>query len=408
MIHNFVKTALAASICSTTVAAGWVAAEAPQLTRTRQRLEAGDAVTIVCLGDSVTGVYYHTGGRRSYPELLEETLHKTFRASKVRVINAGVSGNRTSDGLARLRNDVLQFKPDLVVVKFGLNDMEGLPVERFTENLKELATQIQAAGAEILFCTPNDVIDSPVRRRGELVNYVAAIRNFCSLNSLPLADIFAAFESLRASGDADFRFEMNDEIHPNLDGHRRIAAMLAKTIAGKSLSSDDTPPGSDPHLSIKQKHRQPIRILTVLPEDVTISAALKKQWPDATIVSLAKRRSSLEQVTQDAVRVRANKPDLVLVGLPYRSLAGSDERVFREFNKLLNLCFTGGQQEWDVIVIPPSIFTPPQDEDNRRQDGIVRRIMRARDLPMIERQPGDPRSASEIIADWLAAHRNLN
>lgn len=31
-------------------------------------------ITIVCLGDSVTGVYYHTGGHRAYPEMLELAL----------------------------------------------------------------------------------------------------------------------------------------------------------------------------------------------------------------------------------------------------------------------------------------------------------------------------------------------
>ena len=68
---------------------------------------------IVCLGDSVTGVYYHTGGQRAYPEMLELALNASHSDTVVRVINAGVSGNTTSDGLARLEADVLQHRPKI-------------------------------------------------------------------------------------------------------------------------------------------------------------------------------------------------------------------------------------------------------------------------------------------------------
>jgi hypothetical protein len=40
------------------------------LRQTPAKLKAGEPVKIVCLGDSVTGIYYHTGGRRAYPEML--------------------------------------------------------------------------------------------------------------------------------------------------------------------------------------------------------------------------------------------------------------------------------------------------------------------------------------------------
>lgn len=57
--------------------------------------------TIVCLGDSVTGVYYHTGGHRAYPEMLELAFRQIQPDAPMRVINAGISGQTTTDGLAR-------------------------------------------------------------------------------------------------------------------------------------------------------------------------------------------------------------------------------------------------------------------------------------------------------------------
>lgn len=51
----------------------------PAIPRTAELLRAGnDPVRIVCLGDSVTGVYYHTGGRRAYPEMVQVALKRLY------------------------------------------------------------------------------------------------------------------------------------------------------------------------------------------------------------------------------------------------------------------------------------------------------------------------------------------
>src|SRR5262249_19507943 len=87
--------------------------------------------TIVSLGDSVTGVYYHTGGVRAYPEMLEVALKKVIPDAKVTVINAGISGTDTANALSRLDRDVLAKKPDLVTITYGLNDLTRIPPEKF-------------------------------------------------------------------------------------------------------------------------------------------------------------------------------------------------------------------------------------------------------------------------------------
>ena len=93
------------------------------LRKTPEKLRTSQPVKIVCLGDSVTGIYYHTGGRRAYPKMIALALKTAYPQAEVTVINAGISGNTTVDTLNRLQKDVLDHKPDLVTVKFGLNDM---------------------------------------------------------------------------------------------------------------------------------------------------------------------------------------------------------------------------------------------------------------------------------------------
>jgi hypothetical protein len=98
-----------------------VASAAPQ---TERLLSAGAGdVRIVCFGDSITGIYYHTGGLRAWPELLELALRQEFPKAAVKVFNAGISGNTSTAALARMQRDVLDRQPHLVVAMFGMNDI---------------------------------------------------------------------------------------------------------------------------------------------------------------------------------------------------------------------------------------------------------------------------------------------
>lgn len=87
--------------------------------RVSVRLAEGAAVKIVCFGDSITGVYYHTGARRSWCDLLGIALAKIHPLAQVQMINAGISGNDTAAALKRMEHDVLRHAPDLVVVMFA-------------------------------------------------------------------------------------------------------------------------------------------------------------------------------------------------------------------------------------------------------------------------------------------------
>lgn len=84
------------------------------------------SLRIVCLGDSRTfGIWLDKGSFRydnDYPAVLEQSLHEREGAEHVDVINAGVIGYTSSQGLAQLRTQVLTLYPDIVTVAFGFND----------------------------------------------------------------------------------------------------------------------------------------------------------------------------------------------------------------------------------------------------------------------------------------------
>lgn len=99
---------------------------------------------IVTFGDSLTaGV-----AGRSYPDDLQDLLDQN--GYKYRVDNQGVSGDTTTDGLARIDN-VLAVHPPLVILEFGGNDgLRGIPVDATKKNLEEMITRIKQAGIPLV------------------------------------------------------------------------------------------------------------------------------------------------------------------------------------------------------------------------------------------------------------------
>ncbi len=103
-----------------------------------------NAPVIVTFGDSLTaGV-----SGRSYPEQLQDLL--LSNGYQYRVDNQGVSGDTTTDGLARIDN-VIAAHPALVVLEFGGNDgLRGVPVESTRKNLDQLITRLQSAKLRVV------------------------------------------------------------------------------------------------------------------------------------------------------------------------------------------------------------------------------------------------------------------
>ena len=108
---------------------------------------AAEPVRILALGDSLTAGY---GLARpdSFPARLAESLNAGGRA--VQVINAGVSGDTTAGGLARLEW-ALADRPDAVVLELGANDgLRGLEPASTFANLDAMLSRLAAAGVAVL------------------------------------------------------------------------------------------------------------------------------------------------------------------------------------------------------------------------------------------------------------------
>jgi acyl-CoA thioesterase-1 len=102
---------------------------------------------LLILGDSLTAGY-GLAAEEAFPAQLEEALLQSGR--NVSVINAGVSGDTSAGGLARL-DWALQDDPQMVIVALGGNDaLRGLPPEETFANLDAILERLKVAGIHVI------------------------------------------------------------------------------------------------------------------------------------------------------------------------------------------------------------------------------------------------------------------
>jgi lysophospholipase L1-like esterase len=193
-------------------------------------------VRVICLGDSIT--------HRGYPQVLGELLHVT-------VANAGVDGDASRAGLARLPTE-LQRHPNVVVILFGTNDLRldapkvYEPPEQYGADLTQMVDKCRAAGVKPVLCTlpPIDAAaffgrhdKAKFEAHGGLTAMLAGYRDaavrVATEAKVPLVDLST---ELPVAGD----WHTVDGVHPTDEGTRRLAMLVARQVA--PLLSVPVPP----------------------------------------------------------------------------------------------------------------------------------------------------------------------
>lgn len=383
--------------------------ETAALTRIREVLASGEKpVRLVAFGDSVTGLYYHSGGRRAYGELLGEAIRQIHPQADLTIHNAGRSGHTTANALARIEQDVLVHKPHLVTVMFGLNDVAKLPIEAYRKNLIEIVRRCRASGAEVVLCTPNAVLTTPERPLEKVFAYSEVTRAVAREFTVPLCDVHAEMEALKARDPEAWRLAMSDEIHPNYGGHRRIAEVLARTLTGEETRLEDEGPQA-PLLDFTMTRLRAGEVVTVLampPFDTLIGEALGERVPGARVEVIPWPTAGLSRtlLQKDAARrVRPLAPTLVFVAIPRETAAEDREQFIKTQMWIVSNSLSRGAREWDVVVVHPAVFGGEPEEAEKENDALIRRITVNQDLPLLDRAPDDPRDAAVLLREWLAA-----
>jgi len=104
--------------------------------------------TVLILGDSISAAY-GMSLEEGWVALLARQLEQS--PAPHLVVNASISGETSAGAAARLPALLRQHRPDVVVIELGGNDgLRGYPIKRLRENLRNMVTLSQQAGAAVL------------------------------------------------------------------------------------------------------------------------------------------------------------------------------------------------------------------------------------------------------------------
>lgn len=382
------------------------AQEVAKPTKTIAALEAGkEEVRVVCFGDSITGVYYHSGGRRAYTDMLGIALQRSYPNAKIKMINAGISGHTTVNALQRIQKDVLAHKPHLVTIKFGMNDVTRVPLDQFRKNTNQIIDLCEGVGAEVVLCATNAVLETPRRPSAKLIEYCDVVRDIAKERKLPLADVYVAYDRVRQSNLEEFHLLMSDEIHPNMDGHELIATTIAESISGKTVSLADVQPPMPalPKLKSLLKSGEEIKVLAMPPLDKEIQSVIQELGftNKVVVIPWLPKANTIGDFAAAASQARKAKPDLALLYIPADVAANDRTHLVRTFSRVLSYSLSFGYQEWDFVAVAPDVIDSASSDKNRGQANLIGRIVKAGDLNLIERAKDDERSYQKIISSWL-------
>jgi acyl-CoA thioesterase I len=174
---------------------------------------------IVAFGDSLTAGFGAEPGN-SYPDYLQKELDQ--RGLAWRVVNAGVSGDTTTDGVNRI-DDVLAYQPAIVILEFGGNDgLRGLPLETTRANLDEMIARLRNGGARVVLAgmtLPPNYGPDYIQPFEKIYQDLATKHHVMRIPFL-LAGV---------AGDA--RWMQRDGLHPTAEGNALVAKTVFKTLA---------------------------------------------------------------------------------------------------------------------------------------------------------------------------------
>ena len=191
--------------------------------RTRRDIESGADATIVCFGDSITAGY---AVRRGFPSFLLESLRQRFPDSKIEMINSGISGDTSQDGLSRLDWAVLSYETDLVTINIGINDcVLGLSLEEYEMNLVEMVRRIRAGpDSEILLLSSQPLESPPYDQR--VLDYYQTVERVAKEMNVGFVDVYGAWMKRVRVGMPLDSLILPGLDHPNEAGYRIIAEEL--------------------------------------------------------------------------------------------------------------------------------------------------------------------------------------
>lgn len=195
---------------------------------------------VIFFGDSITEQGVKPGG---YVMRVDSLSRAENKADQYEFIGSGISGNKIYDLYLRLEDDVLNKKPDIVIIFIGVNDVwhkalrqTGTDPDKFEKFYQAIINKIKAIGAKVILCTPATIgekTDFSNSQDGDLNSYSNIIRELAAKNNLALIDLHKIFHEYGLNNNPENKDRgilTVDGVHLNAKGNEMVAEEMWKAI----------------------------------------------------------------------------------------------------------------------------------------------------------------------------------
>ncbi len=207
----------------------------------RRALRERRPVKVLAIGSSSTVGVGASSPAATYPVRLEVTLEGFLPGLDVRVMNRGVSGETGQGAVERLKLEVAELMPDLVVWQVGTNDaMARIDEDDFADMLRETLGWLEENRIDVVLIDPQYV--ERLAGDGHYTRIVGTIAEVAREERVLLVNRFGAMADLaKRVGNAALLAQ--DRFHLNDLGYRCMAEYAARAIAAGIVQAEaETPP----------------------------------------------------------------------------------------------------------------------------------------------------------------------
>ncbi len=201
------------------------------------------------LGDSITEQY-------QYSSEIERYLATRFPAWKLSFLNAGIGGDTAWGGMNRFQQHVLDEKPTIVTINFGMNDggyggFDANRAKAYAEQTGKMLDMAKTAGVRVALISPNAV--DWRKNKDRLVyletqkQFYAPLKEIAATHQFPFVDQYATTRATLEKLAADKAAQVDpfpDSVHTNSSGGLLMAHAILTGLHAPAVVSDVTIPAS--------------------------------------------------------------------------------------------------------------------------------------------------------------------
>lgn len=194
-----------------------------QFQEANAKVNTTDAVSdrVVFMGNSIT-----IGWQSARPSFFEGKPY----------INRGISGQTTPQMLIRFRQDVIDLKPNVVVILAGTNDIAGntgpSTIEMIVDNIKNMAELAHANNIKVILSSTLPVYDYPwkpgLEPAQKIIRLNAALKSYALEKGHIYLDYFSAMADERNGLPKKYA---SDEVHPTVEGYKVMEPLVEAAIS---------------------------------------------------------------------------------------------------------------------------------------------------------------------------------